>query len=260
MKHTIFTGCSYTAGTGFKEEKNESCLWVNQLYRAFFSDTVKINAATGGRSNTGIFQDTVKNLIQYPAKYAFVEWTSYPRYEIELGLELYTTRQLFSPNCPCQDHNLNDINYSAEYLNSVRDRMVSLTHPYYGIKQLIEYTNIIQRVATLTNTRVFFINGLLPWDQDFFVRKTVNVPSEYTEYTQKILNVSNRDDEESFALYKLMHDHFDQDINIATLDWLNLYQSQINLRIDINLDGLHPGPKSNDLYYKLFSQRLIELL
>jgi hypothetical protein len=145
-------------------------------------------------------------------------------------------------------------------LNSVRDRFTSLSHPCHEIKQIIEYSNIIAKIANLTGTKVFFINGLAEWDQDFFIRKVVRTPSEFTKYTQKILNVSRRDDNESQMLYNLMHDTFDQARSSVSLTWLNLYQSMQSTKIDNNLDGSHPGPESNNQYFKLFAQQLMDLL
>lgn len=260
MTYTLFAGCSYTAGTGFTLKKNEPCLWVNQLHDRLFSHTTKLNVSKGGRSNAGIFQDTVKSLLSYPVECAIVEWTSYPRYEIDLGFESYTTTQSFIPNSPCLDHNLNDINYSAQYLNSIRDRVTTLAHPCGEITQIIEYINIIQKIAKMVGTRVFFVNGLAEWDQDFFIKKTNVLPCDYSEYTKKILNVDNRDDSEVFLLYNKMHDNFDQAGGIHANDWLNLYSSLDHLKIDVNLDNSHPGTNSNNRYTEILTESLVTLL
>lgn len=260
MTYTLFAGCSYTAGTGFELKKDEPCLWVNQLHSRLFSHTTKLNVSKGGRSNAGIFQDTVKSLSSYPIEYAIVEWTSYPRYEINLGFETYVTSQTFTPNSPCNQHHLNDISYSANYLNNVRDRFTTLSHPCSEITQLIEYTSIIKNLAKIVGTQVFFVNGLADWDQDFFTKKINVLPSEYTTYTKKILNVDNRDDAESSMLYDLMHNNFDHAGNIVPEDWLNLYSSLRQLRIDVNSDKTHPGIESNNKYANILSESLIALL
>jgi len=143
MTYTLFAGCSYTAGSGFNLEKNEPNLWVNQLHNKFFSNTTQLNVSRGGRSNAGIFQDTVKAMLTYPVKHAIIEWTSMPRYELELGFETYSTRQSFIPNSICRDHNLHDINYTGSYLNSIKDRFTSLAHDCFEILNLLEYVNVI---------------------------------------------------------------------------------------------------------------------
>ena len=260
MSHTVFTGCSYTAGSGFELEKNEPALWVNQLYNKFFSHTTKLNIGQTGRSNAGIFQDTLRALVDYSVDYAIVEWTSTHRYELELGFELYPTRQVFIPNVQCQSINTHSINYSSDYLNTIRDRFTTLAHDYYEISNLVEYVNTILKVSKLTNTQVFFVNGLCSWDHNFFDKRTDCLPDQYTKYTQKLLNSNTRDDDEVFQLYHKMHDNFDSAGTINQEHWLNLYQSMRNQRIDVNQDKLHPGIQANNLYVKQFSKRLEQLL
>lgn len=256
MKYCVFSGCSYTSGFGFDLEKNEPRLWANQLHSNLFSHTTKLNVSKEARSNAGIFQDTIKALTLHDVEYAIVEWTSMPRYELELGFELYTTRQMFCPNGLCQDHNLNDINYSKKYLNSIRDRFTTLAHDYHEIANVVEYINSIIRLAKITNTKVFFVNGLCNWDVDFFNKKYNVLPSEYSAYTQKLLNTHNRDDAEIFQLYDKMHNSFTQAGGIHQDAWLNLYQSMCSSRIDVNSDQVHPGINSNDLYAEMFSNVL----
>jgi hypothetical protein len=260
MKYTLFAGCSYTAGAGFELEKNEPNLWANQLYHKYFSHTTQLNVSRGGRSNAGIFQDTIKALLTYPVEYAIVEWTSVPRYELELGFETYPTRQCFVPNTQCRDHLLNDINYTGAYLTSISERFTALAHDCYEISNLIDYVNTIVNLSQLTKTKVFFINGLCPWDYNFFNKKESVLPSEYTAYTQKILNTSSRDDFEVFQLYNTMHDNFMNLGGIHESLWLNLYSSMLANKIDVNNDNVHPGIKSNDLYFELFSELLTNQL
>ena len=260
MKYCVFAGCSYTSGVGFELEKNEPKLWANQIHSKLFSHTTKLNVSGGGRSNAGIFQDTVKALTSYNVEYAIIEWTSMPRYELDLGFELYYTRQVFLPNGPCKDHNLNDINYSKEYLNSVRDRFTSLAHNSYEILNLIEYINSIVKLAKITNTQVFFVNGLCPWDPEFFNKKYNVLPSYYTTYTQQLLNVSTRDDVEIFQLYNNLHNNFAQAGGIHESLWLNLYNAMITEQKDFNLDQTHPGIESNNHYTEIFSKVLNDKL
>lgn len=260
MKYCVFSGCSYTTGFGFDLEKNEPRLWVNQLHGNLFSHTTKLNVSKGGRSNAGIFQDTIKALTLYDVEYAIVEWTSMPRYELELGFELYTTRQMFGPNSPCCAHNLNNINYSAQYLNSIRDRFTTLVHDCYEICNLVEYVNTIIKLAQITNTRVFFVNGLGGWDKNFFDRKTNVLPAQYTAYTQQILNSQTRDDEEVYKLYEKMHNKYDELGGINESLWLNLYNSMSDIQIDVNSDQLHPGVNSNNRFSEIFSKALTDKL
>lgn len=260
MKYCVFAGCSYTAGNGFALERNEPRLWVNQIHNNLFSHTTKLNVSRGGRSNAGIFQDTVNALLSYPAKYAIVEWTSMPRYELELGFELYPTGQVFLPNGPCRDQILNDIKYPKEYLNSIRDRFTSLAHDCYEILNLVKYVNSIVKLAKINNTKVFFVNACCPWDIGFFNKKTNVLPADYTAYTQQLLNASTRDDVEVFQLYDKLHDNFMQAGGVHESLWLNLYHSMVHFQIDVNSDQAHPGVESNDRFAEIFSKALSDKL
>lgn len=254
MKYTLFAGCSYTAGTGFLQEKHDSALWVNILFNSSkqLKQTQLLNVAEPGRSNQGIFADAVYNLTTRPCKYAIVEWTNSPRYEVELGLELYETKQVFIPNSPTRTHNLNDRTYSSTYLDKVRDRFTSLAHLHYEIKNLVHYVNSLTSLAKLTKTKIFFVNGLCQWDVDYFDKMEHVLPNSYTKFTKKLLNIENRDDTEIVALYEKIHNQYQQLGGIQPNHWLNLYQSMRHLRIDTNSDHVHPGSLSNQNYATQF--------
>jgi hypothetical protein len=180
-----------------------------------------------------------------------------PRYELELGFELYSTRQCFIPNGHLYDHNLNDINYTSSYLSSINDRFTSLAHDCYEILTLVEYVNSIVNLAKLTKTKVVFVNGLCPWDRNFFNQLTSTTPDAYTHYTQKILNTNNRDDSQILELYTKMHNSFNVAGGIHESLWLNLNNSMLATLSDVNSDNSHPGINSNNYYFDLFSKELI---
>jgi hypothetical protein len=258
--YTVFSGCSYTAGEGFLLKKSEPGLWTNQLHSTLFSDTQQLNVGRSGRSNAGIYQDTVSALVSNQVKYAVVEWTNMPRYEMRLGLETYDTTQFFIPNGPCRDHNLNSISYSKKYLNDIRDRFTALAHDSYEIQNLVGYVNDLVKLSKITGTRLFFVNGICPWDTDFFEQKNNVLPSEYTNYTCMLLNASNRHDHETSLLYQKMHESFDQLGGIQQHYWLNLYNSMRRHRLDVNSDGSHPGLQSNQIYVDFLSNAIKERL
>ena len=67
----------------------------------------------------------------------------------------------------------------------------------------------------------------------------------------------DRADEEVFKLYDKMHDRFK---GLDPADWLNLYGSLRDTRVDLNNDNTHPGVISNGQYVERLSQALIERL
>jgi hypothetical protein len=261
MKKVLFTGCSYTAGIGFDLEKQEPGLWVNLLHQnTLLKDCELINAGIGGRSNAGIFQDTVWNLTRNKIDYAFVSWTSLVRYQMSLGLELYNTDVVFLPNGPMVDHNLNDIKYTKTYLENIRDRFTTLPHDHLEIVNLLFYVNSLLRLATIVGTKIFFINAMCPWDNNYFTKLKNVFPNSYTDFTKKIINIDNRNDEQIFQLYDKIHHEYDQSGNIQSAYWLNLYNSLKSQNIDTNNDGVHPGIKSNKRYFEVLQEHLTQKL
>lgn len=258
MKKVLFCGCSYTQGACFDLEHREPGLWVNLLHQqGKFSNFELTNVAVPGRSNSGIFQDAVYNLVNTQYDYAVVTWTSMPRYEVVLGVETYSTRRLFAPNVKfSEDVHCNDISYSKNYLQKINDRFTALATHYKEILDLVYYVNSLVNLSKKLGTKVFFVNGLCPWDTDYFVRLDNVLPCQYTEFTKKLLNIDNRDDEEIFVLYNKIHQEYSQIGGIRQEHWLNLYNSLRSLCIDVNNDKVHPGIKSNQLYFELLNQQI----
>jgi hypothetical protein len=250
LEYTLFAGCSFTAGVGLDGGRESPNLWVNQLHQRFlpFSKTKILNIARGGRANAGIFQDAVFNIVSHNVKYAVVAWTSTPRYEFELGAELYDTRCYFIPNGPLRDHNLNNIRYSKKYLENVRDRFLCLINQHYEILNLLYYVNSLIILCKKLNTKIFFVNALCEWDQDYFKELNNVLPNQYTKFTQNLLNVTTRSDEEIFKIYKKIHTEYKIAGGINENLWLNLYNSLDSLTIDKGNDNEHPGIKSNLIY------------
>jgi hypothetical protein len=262
MTTSVFVGCSYTEGTGFDLVKEDPGLWVNILHTKHqtLCKTKRINLGRSASSNSEIFLTAVKALFDFEPIAMFVQWSGYPRYRVKLGVETFNADQVFIPNAPCSDCKLHQINYTAEYLEKIRDRFLSLHHPHQGIVDIVEYTNTLIKAADKINTKIFFINGLCSWDKHYFDRLNNVLPSSYTKYTQKILNCESRDDSEIFTVYNMIHKDYQTAGTIQSQFWLNLYDSMRDNRIDTNNDNLHPGIKSNQFYADLFNQQLINKL
>ncbi len=261
MTKVLFAGCSYTAGVGLPGAHQDPDLWVNRLcHSGLFGTATSTNCSQGGRSNQGIFQDTAWQITQHQYDFALVAWTSVPRYEMELGLELYDTRQAFMPNLRTREHKLNDLVYDQQYLQRINDRFTSLAHPHHEIVNLVCYVNILTRLCQLRGTRIFFINAICPWDDLYFQPLQQVLPESYTAFTKSILNLETRSDQEIFALYHKLHTDYDQAGGIQAPNWLNLYESLHSLQTDTNNDGIHPGIQSNQVYHDTLAPRLQALI
>jgi hypothetical protein len=257
MNTTIFVGCSFTKGEGLVDEKTSPDLWVNQLHQSAtpLKETTLINLAEGGNSNEIIFHDAVRSLASSP-KYLFVVWTIFPRLWINPSVELYDTAQLWGPSTKLLDVNLHQVNYSKKYLTDIKNRFFDLIHDHYEIVKVLEYSQTITKLSKLSNTKVFFINGLLPWDTDYFTKQDQTVPSNTTQYTQSLLNADTRSDQEYWSLYNTVHAAY-ATAGLPDDHWLNLYRSyKKHFMLDLGTDDAHPGPLSNQAFSKFLLEKI----
>ena len=262
MSYVMFAGCSFTAGTGLLNEKDDPNLWVNKLssYKKL-SSLIKLNMSQAGNSNEKIFSDAVFNITKFDIKYAFIQWTSIPRMIIDVGLETYSTKQALSGNDGLYDHSLIDAEISKKYIAKVKNMLFSMIHDHSEILKLVYFTNALIQLCNKVGTKIFFINGLCTWDKNFFeIEENVSAPSQYTLYTQRLINIDLRDDAESYAIYNKMHNEYNSYGGIQPAYWLNLYNSMRSSQIDYGNDNSHPGIESNNNYaiqfYNIFEEKL----
>lgn len=272
-KKLVFAGCSFTAGNGWNktalENPNESCkdhpaLWVNLCHKNIkkFSRLELVNVAQGGASNTEIFHQAVESMSMFGSDIhtLFCQWTSGPRYKFNAGFELWDTGESFFES----DNFTHDINlnrgdhWPRKYVKDLVDRIKVMHHLHWEILAVVRFSNIVNRLCSKFRIQnVYFVNGLCPWDDNYFVKLNNAMPEDYTTFTKKeILNIESRDDQDIFSLYNLAHKHYQEAGGIDQDKWINLYNSFKNNKIDVNFDDLHPGIQSNLIYYDLVKQHL----
>lgn len=271
MAKVVFAGCSFTAGTGWTAPpanglyKNVDCkdypgLWVNLCHQNI--DALKklelVNLSHGGGSNTEIFENVMKEISNELSdiKYLLVQWTSMPRYNFSIGLELWdTTEKIYGTRRPHQ-HDVklsNGDTWSREYLLDLFSRLRVLHHLHQEILKVVMYTRIISNFCKQFDIRPGFINGVCPWDQDYFVKLSGPgvFPDSYTPFTKnQILDINHRNDQDIFILYDKIHSDYAAAGGINPAEWVNLYHSMNSDIIDVNFDGNHPGEQSNQLYFQ----------
>lgn len=274
-KKLLFAGCSYTAGNGWldvdptesgnTEVKDSPNLWVNLCHTHIerLQTLDLVNVGRGGASNTDIFQNTIRKMAAEGNNIdtIFCQWTAMPRYNWNVGFELWDTSESLGGR-RSHDINLNRGNHwPREYIVDLVDRLRVMHHLHWEILKVVDYSNIIYTLAQkLGIDHVYFINGLCPWDPNYFVELHNVKPEAYTEFTKStILNIDTRDDTDILKLYKLAHQHYRERGGIDTANWINLYEPFNKNKVDVNFDQLHPGVNSNRLYYEMVDRRLKEL-
>jgi hypothetical protein len=258
---TIFCGCSYTQGIGLDLEQADPNLWVNIVHRSHpvLASTNLSNAGVGGATNKDIFLSAVSSLLDNPdCRYLFVSWTSLKRLHVNPSVELYYTK-VYLERVDIPDICINpNITISGKYIENIRDRFFDLTHIHYDLLEILNYTNLIARLATKLNVKVFFINALLPVDTDYFIHvlDQSRLPSNTTQYTQKLLNLETRDDREYFMLYDKIHLEY-KNTGSLEYNWINIDRGiRTHFYKDQGNDNLHPGIKSNQSFAEFLLEKL----
>ena len=245
----LFSGCSIPHGFGLDLEKLDPANYCNIFADRCFSSYTVNNISVPGNSNFEIFLSTSMELIHSTYDFVFVGWTSYPRHVLHLGIEEYITRRTLMAGGDLIEYVGNDISFSSKYLNDVKDKFVVMINDHYSILEIVKYVNILNTLAKLKNTKIYFINNYCAWDKDYFKKIDGKIlPSKLTAYTNKILNSTNRDDAQIDVLYNKMHNDYITAGTIQESLWLNLYQNINSNKIDVGSDGRHPGPVTHKNY------------
>lgn len=246
----LANGCSYVAGKGLPNLHLDLNNFINVFLRGIYPEANIVNIGTLGASNRKIFETTVEALSTQSFDRVFVGWTSYPRYHFYFGLELFDyTGHKFSPrNQGTHKHSWKDI---SKQDFETTNRVLSSVHDHYEILDILRYSMILKKL----HPKVYFINVLTHWSNDFFTKKYWNNPNELDDYTKNLLDADLRTDEQVQLLYDKQHSDYSMIVDSSLWHrWLNLYQPVRHFRIDTGDDGVHPGP----LTYRQFGEFLAD--
>jgi hypothetical protein len=243
MTTVLVVGCSITKGQGLAKENLDPRLWANQL----FEGCDVTNLSKSGANNEWIFLETISALIRKSYDIVLVAWSAIPRYNFQVGLELYTVDTMLT-NLPVSVNN--QITYSGTWLEKVGNNLRRLHNDHWDILKMIKYVNVLQELQIVSRGKqLFFVNGIGPWCANYFEPKQIQLPSDLDQYEQDLLQVETRDDTEIFQLYQMIHQHYRDYGGIQEPLWLNLYKSLAIMQVDYasNQDH-HPGYQSQDLF------------
>jgi hypothetical protein len=257
VNRILVSGCSFANGSGLPGEHDNPKIWPNQLAAYLEATSIK-NVARTGANNNWIFLETISELIKNKYELVLVEWSAIPRYKINVGLELYSTDSMLT-----QDINLVGRNtISKDWLVDLKNRLLRLHNDHWDILNLVKYVNTLIQIQTKVHGgKIFFINGLGPWSDQYFIKKQISYPSDLDPYTYNLLESDQRADQEIFQLYDMIHTQYSDYGGIQEQYWLNLYSSLANTRIDtVSKTDNHPGYASQDAYAKFFYNVIKEKL
>jgi len=244
MNKVIFGGCSFTAGTGWEEKSNASELWTNLCCNNIsqLKNLEQVNLGIPGAGNTEIFETTLSALAKDAKniKYVICQWSATHRYNFYSSLEPWETKVSWKSK---------DKNDDCQLLS----RFIVRHHMHYEILKIVKYSAIITNVCKHLNIIPIFLNGLCPWDKNYFdkIQLPGTKPEDYTPFTKHhVLDINQRSDKDINILYNKIHADYRAAGGIDPKNWVNLYHSMYQCRVDVNADKQHPGSKSNQIYFE----------
>lgn len=244
----LVVGCSFTYGAGLRLESQDPFLWINQL---FLNANIK-NVAKIGVNNNWIFLETISQLLKQSYDIVLVAWSAIPRYNFNVGLELYSVETMLTN----RDINLNSKTViSGKWLAAIGNNLNKIHNDHWDILNLVKYVNTLVELQVITRKKkLFFVNALGPWCKNYFGQKKIVLPSDLDQYEQKLLEIYARDDEDIFKLYNMIHSQYLEYGGIQEDHWLNLYSSLMAQQVDAaSLVDPHPGYASQLVYVNYLS-------
>lgn len=252
----LIVGCSYAVGFGLALERHDPKLWSNQL----FPDAEITNAGKTGANNNWIFLETISRLQKQYYDIVLVAWSAVPRYNVHVGLELYTVETMLNRS---NDIHLNsNVTIPGKWLDSIGSSLNKIHNDHWDLLDLIKYVNtLIELQVTTRQGKLVFINSLGPWCDNYFEYKNIQLPSDLDPYVQELLEINQRDDKDIFDLYNMIHNQYAEYGGIQEKYWLNLYNSLQRQQVDtVSETDNHPSYKSQQAYVTYLTPLLYKKL
>jgi hypothetical protein len=169
----------------------------------------------------------------------FVQWSALNRIWFSPGPNVYfsTVEERTS------DFRYRDLYISKSEKANLKNLLLLLNHDYQNIIDLISYCKILNILAQQTNTKIFYINGLVPWTDDLTRLLTNDLSTSLSNYTKNVLlEFDTRDDNEIVKYFNDLQTKFNK---LDQSNWINLFNSFLNNTVDNGPEGHHPGIKSH---------------
>ena len=223
-----------TLGEGFAPDQREGQIYPSLVSQKFMFDHDNLGMA--GASNHRIFLRTAQAIQSQDYEIVFCQWSELNRLWLSPGPNAwyYTTGKATEP------YRCRDLVLDVDTQNRLADLVLLLNHDYQSSMDLIDLSRTLTSMAQHHQTKLIFVNGMLPWQSDL-----ANASAEIDQlssWTRWMLGADTRDDAEVMALFQQLQQKF------STLDlanWVNVFDSFQSMIQDQGPLGHHPGPKSH---------------
>jgi hypothetical protein len=215
MKKALIVGDSMTSGFRMPPApgndnlaiENPSCseIWYNRLL-AGLDDFEIHNMAITGASNDTIFYTAAEQIVAQRFDLVLVQWTYWSRLNLQIGLETYNTRSMLHNSADI--HLVNHQTIAGSWLDNLGQRISWVSNPHWSLLQLVRHVNILKQLQSVwSNSKIFFVNGLVYIPKDFFTHMQYQTPNELPSFVRDMLSADLRDDEEIRQLYKIIQNY-----------------------------------------------------
>lgn len=249
MTKVCWNGCSFTVGEGFPEHQRDQYIYDRLVSKQFGFEST--NIAVGGSSNLEIFKRSAQAILDNKYDIVVTQWSALNRICLHPG-----------PDCTffLNDTRYSDFKYRDIYIDSntkilLKKTILLLNHDYHNILDLIKYCCILSYMSVVSNVKMIFVNGLVPWTDDL-TRELIpaNISSSLSDYTKSVLDFDHRNDSEIITFFHELQKNF---LSIDQHLWVNLFDSMIDNSPDTGPEGHHPGPLSHQIMATKISDYII---
>jgi len=245
MKKISVCGCSFSVGIGLELEKQDPRNYANLVANNLNAQIN--NLAAGGNSNYRIFMSALEEILTGDSELVLVQWTVLSRLWLYPGPDT----EMFLPLKVSDSYSYRGIKFSQSELQHFSNMYHLLNHDFRELLTLIKYCKLLAAAAEQNQKRLVFINGLLPWTSDIADHDMIKNFSNMSDYTKELLSFDSRDDEELTRFFLEMCDAVN---SLDKSQWVNIFDSFIDNRLDYGTDKLHPGPLSHARYAEMIIQ------
>ena len=243
-----FNGCSFTRGDGFPIDQRDKSLYYGQIARHLGCKFD--NNAKGGYSNLRIFHSVYEDIVSKKYDTVFVQWSAVNR----TWLSPKPNRWYFmgSRFAPINDIYGPTIRFTKAEIEKITDTYMLLNGDYQNLIELVTYSNIIEQLAKVYDTRIVFINGLVLWTEDMF--EPFDSVAGLSDYAKEVYDIETNPQS---AVDQFHNNLYDKTSTLNKNLWINLFDSMFKITCDFAPeDGMHPGPKT----HQIIADKVIEYL
>jgi hypothetical protein len=233
---SCFNGCSFTWGEGFDSNERDLYVYDRLVTRKLKWD--HDNIAQKGSSNYQIFMRSADAVQSGDYDIVFTQWSGLNRIWLSPGPDTF----YFTHDEKYPDYRYRDVYIDAGTKKTLNSLLLILNHDYCNILDLIGYCSILESLGKNTNTKIIFINGLVPWQSDLITPLGRDLGNSLSEYTKSILDFDNRSDNEITKYFSVLQEKMSL---LNQRSWVNLFDSFQHNSVDVATEGHHPGPASH---------------